>query len=523
MERGGGLPKRYLENGKDLFRGLKGTVMEDPSEPGWYAAPQIQVSKGASGPPDGHQSVKSQDNGPASPGPALESRAREVLGLDDLESVPNALAARAEQLWRSDGFATSVPFTNAMFVPMGPSADTGMLYEAVAMVVRRHEALRTRLALQGNRAIQIAEDWKASGIEMVDVLQSELTDNQPDRKSAVSEFTQGPMDLYAQDGFRCRAFRDENRNVTLGFLAHGFFSDAWSSQLLFREVRAAYAALRDRETAIFKPALQFTEYAQAQRHSLDRDLPSHMAYWHQKLKDMPVSRLPYDHQKEEGRRGRSYFFLDSEVAARLTGISQVNRVSLTLVLMAIYQLSLARWSGQTEILSAAYTADRIRPEFQNTIGFLVTNMPVRARFNPGDGFLPFLRDFAKEFYGSYAHRELSCELYDAIFSPAGPFCATVFNFVPLQKNFFDSELHAVPSFDGTLIGPDASRPSIYREIYLGLAQYPNGILGKLFYNADRFTPGGMENFIQHCRTVVKRVTADPGVKLRELIGTTPSP
>ena len=52
-------------------------------------------------------------------------------------------------------------------------------------------------------------------------------------------------------------------------------------------------------------------------------------------------------------------------------------------------------------------------------------MPVCTRFNPGDGFLPFLRNFAKEFYGSYAHRELSCELYDAIFSPAQPFCATV--------------------------------------------------------------------------------------------------
>jgi len=490
--------------------------MDDPFQPSRGAASSAGAIHGSSGESNGIKQGGGPLRSPALP-PAIENRARQVLGLDDLESVPNALAPRAEQLWRLDGFAANVPFTNAMFVPMGASADIGMLYQAVATVVDRHEALRTRLALQGKRAIQIAETWKVSAIEVVDVLQKELTDNQPDRKSAVSEFTQGSMDLYAQDGFRCRAFRDENRNVTLGFLAHGFLSDAWSSQILFREVRAVYAGLRDREPAILKPALQFTRYAQVQRNSLDKDLPSHLAYWHGKLKDMPGSRLPYDHHKEEGRRGRSFFFLDSDVAAGLTGISQTHRVSLTLVLMAIYQLSLARWSGQTEILSAAYTADRIRPEFQNTIGFLVTNMPVCARFDRSDGFLPFLRDFAREFYGSYAHRELSCELYDAIFSPAEPFCATVFNFVPLQKNFFDSELHAVPAFDGTLIGPDASRPSIYREIYLGLAQYPNGILGKVFYNADRFTPEGIENFIQHFRNVVRRVAADPDVKLRELL------
>ena len=106
--------------------------------------------------------------------PGIEVKAREVLGLDDLETLPTALAARAEQLWRLDGFAANVPFTNAMFVPMGPSADIGLLYEAVATVVDRHEALRTRLAILQGRAVQIAEDWKVSGIEMADILQRDI-------------------------------------------------------------------------------------------------------------------------------------------------------------------------------------------------------------------------------------------------------------------------------------------------------------------------------------------------------------
>ena len=454
---------------------------------------------------------------------ALKDRARKVLGLDGLEALPTALVTRAEQLWRLDGFAANVPFTNPMFVPMGPVADIGMLYEAVATVVRRHGALRTRLAVQNDRAIQIVEDWKISRLETVDVLQSALADNSLDQKSAVSEFTQGTINLYVQESFQCRAFRDEQGNVTLGFLAHGFFADAWSSQILFREVRAAYAALANREKFNFNPALQFADYALAQRRSLDRDLESHLSYWRGKLEPMPRSRLPYDRQTETGRRGRSYFFVDEDSVARLAAISQANRISLTLVLMAIYQLALARWSGQSEILSAAYTADRVRPEFQNTIGFLVTNMPVCGHFEGGDQFLPYLRNFAKDFYGSYAHRELSCELYDVIFSPAAPFCATVFNFVPLQKNFFDSEQHAIEPFAGTIVAPDSSRPALYRDIYLGLAQYPNGILGKLFYNADRFTPAGMETFIQHFRSVIQTALSNPDVKLRELVGTAPSP
>jgi Condensation domain len=455
----------------------------------------------------------------ANSGPAVRPLARHILGLDDIESCPDALAPRAEQLWRLDHFAANVPFTNPMFVPMGRSADTGLLYEAVATVVRRHEALRTRLALRHGRAVQIIEDWKAQSLEVADIRKEDFADDRPGWKSAVSEFTQKSIDLYAQDGFQCRAFRDEDGQVTLGFLAHGFLSDAWSSQILFRELRAVHAALRDGHSASLEPVTaQYRDYAKAQRRSLDRDLDTHLAYWHGKLKDMPPARLPSDHGGPSGRRGRSYFFIDNRIVARLTALAQANRISLTLVLLALYQLSIAGWSGQRQILSAAYTADRVNPRFRNTFGFLVANMPVCARITPDIIFGDFLREFARDFYGGYAHLGLSCELYEAIYAPEKPFCATVFNFVPLQRNFFDSELHSVPDFEGTIIGPDASRPAIYREIYLGLAQYPNGILGKLFYNADRFTPEGMEAFIRKFRRILSAAERDPEESLRSWIG-----
>jgi hypothetical protein len=400
-----------------------------------------------------------------------------------------------------------------MFVPMGQDADIGRLYEAVATVVNRHEALRTRLAVRRGRAIQIAEDWQAQRLEVTDVLQSELADMRPGQNSAVSAFTQGALDLYAQDGFRCQAFRDENRNVSLGFLAHGFFADAWSSQILFQEVRAAYDALKSGTVAAFKPAPSYAQYALAQKQSLNRDLSSHLAFWHAKLKDMPPSRLPYDLEADTRRRGRSFFFTGPQTLGRLVALAQESRISLTILLLAAYQLSLARWSGQPEILSAAYTADRVNPQYHNTIGFLVVNMPVCARIEPNASFKSFLLDFAKDYYAGYAHRELSCELYEAIYAPEKPFCATVFNFIPLQKNFSAGELHSVPSFDGILTAPDAAKPSIYRDVYLGLSQHPNGMLGKVFYNAGCFTPRAIEDFIGHFNAVVEGIAADPDMRL----------
>ena len=449
------------------------------------------------------------------PATGTEQRARKILGLD---GPSNALPPRAELLWRTDHFAANVPFANPMFVPLGPSPDLSRAQEAVTLSVVRHQALRTRLAVKNDRAVQIVEDGKISRFAISDIKRRELDDDYPDDPaSPVSQFLKSTMNLRAQGGFLAHAFRDEHRNITMGFLAHGFFSDAWSSQILLRDFRTFYSALKNGEVSDLAPSAQYIDYARAQRRSLDADLAAHLAFWQKKLSTMPPSQLPYDHQKNTGRRGRSYFFIRQEILDSLVAASAAHCVSLTVLLLAAFQLALARWSGQSEILSAAYTADRVRAEFQNTVGFLVTNMPVCARLEPGQSLGAFLSGFAKEFYGGYAHRELSCEVYEAIFAPPKPFCAAVFNFVPLQKRFAADELLSLPAFEGTVIGPDGAKPAIYRDVYLGLAQYPSGLLGKLFYDTGLFTPEGMEIFVGHFRQVTAKIAAERDVTLRALL------
>ncbi|MGH6828815.1 MAG: condensation domain-containing protein [Rhizomicrobium sp.] len=443
-----------------------------------------------------------------------------MLGLDALESFPNALPPRAEQLWRVDHFAADIPFTNPMFVPVEePSPDIGLIHHSIALVAARHQALRTRLTLKDGRPLQIVEEWKSTRLELTPVLRRDLAQDRPDAPdNPVSRFTKATMDLYAQDTFRAQAFRDEHGQVTLGFLAHGYFSDAWSSQLLLKEFREAHAALREkRHLSLPAPPAQYGDYALAQRRSLERDLASHLAYWQGKLAGSPPTHLPSDRRTETGRRGRSYFFIGREVIEPLVALARHERVSLTLLLLAAYQVALGRWSGRREILSAAYTADRVKSRFQDTIGFLVANLPVCARLEPRQGFASFLAALARDFYGSYPHRELSCELYEAIFEPPKPFCPAVFNFLPLEKRFCASELLSLPAFDGTVRGPDGPKPAIYRQLYLGLAQYPNGLLGKLFYDADLFTPAGAESFVPHFRAVLAGIANGHTVTVEALM------
>ena len=52
-----------------------------------------------------------------------ESRARDILGLNDLEQWPQALPIRVERMWRAENFSPNVPYTGAILIPMEAAPD----------------------------------------------------------------------------------------------------------------------------------------------------------------------------------------------------------------------------------------------------------------------------------------------------------------------------------------------------------------------------------------------------------------
>ena len=180
----------------------------------------------------------------------MENRAREILGLDQPEQDRQFLSMRIENLWRAEGFAPVVPFSGSIFVPLGPSVDLGILRDSLLTVMRRHDVLHSRLALSGNRPIQLVEEVKEPDLDIVDVPRAVIqAHREGGAPSALTEFVDAPINLLTEPGFRCRLFRDEDGNITLGILLHHYFGDGWSSQILRREISAVYSALAQKQTA----------------------------------------------------------------------------------------------------------------------------------------------------------------------------------------------------------------------------------------------------------------------------------
>ena len=183
--------------------------------------------------------------GPAVRAPGTESRRRTHDSGDWTASPdePHALPIRVERWWRGEKFSSMCLARARILLPLGRAPDMGICRESIAVVARRHEALHSRLAVVNDRGIMDLDSGETAGLDVVELPRADIQDHIR-RPSALSEFFAMPFNLFEEAGFRCRAFRDEDENVTLGNIDASIFpATPGRRKLLRREIQDCYAAI----------------------------------------------------------------------------------------------------------------------------------------------------------------------------------------------------------------------------------------------------------------------------------------
>jgi hypothetical protein len=445
----------------------------------------------------------------------VEDRARDLLKLKDVERTPNALPIRNDWLWRAEHFAPRVPYTGSFLLPMGRKPDLAPIAAAIAALIARHEALRSKLAVENDIAVLVPVRSEPE-LACVAVSKADIAAQREGRPApALAPFFTSPIELLEQPGFRAQAFMDEDGEVSLGILMHHYFGDAWSSQILRREITAFHAAQLGGQAAPPPPAAQYSDYGLFQRRALDKSLPRQLSYWHRTLRDAPAARLPHDIQSDDTALGRAFFLVEEDTMRWLDALARAQRVSLGLVCFAALQIALAGWCGQAEMVSGLIAANRVRPQFQGTVGSLLSIIPVASRISAGVSFRSFLMGFAKTVFDGIAHQDISVDNYNEIFMPPQPLGVPRFNFVPRQENFFVGAGDQTPAIQGVQPAADIKRNSAYTDLHFLMLEYPKGLLGRVVFAKTLF-PSTITAMAQMYQAVLRRIAVDPDCALESL-------
>jgi acyl carrier protein len=293
--------------------------------------------------------------------------------------------------------------------------DVALLDAALAGLVFRHEALRTRFVEIDGEPWQEILPAERPALPLIDLSNLPLDGAEAESLRLTYAEADRPFDLAAGPLLRAHLFRLAPEEHLFLLTIHHAVTDGWSDDLLVRDLAALYAAGAEGRAAELPPLpVQYAEYAAWQREELKGEaLEESIAVWTRRLAGVPPLDLPADRQRPPVWTFRGDLRsapLEKIPAAELERQARAHGATPFMLLLAGLQVLLGRYTGQDDFAVGTPTANRTRSELENVVGFFVNMLPLRAGLSGGPGFhevLGRVRDTALE---AFSHQGVPFDL-----------------------------------------------------------------------------------------------------------------
>lgn len=276
---------------------------------------------------------------------------------------------------------------------------------AIALVVERHESLRTTFALvYGTPRQRVGGAW-APVLTRTDL----STEPDPDTtaRAWIQQAAQEPFDLAQGPLVRADLLCLAADRHVLFFNAHHIIFDGWSMAVMFRELEAVYRAqLRAEPSPLPDLGFQCRDWAAWQNQAGGEEA---RAYWQTRLAgELPVLNLPTDQPRppvQGGRGATSLIILEPATTAALQEQCRAQRVTLFMALLGAVKSWLWNWSGQDELIVGTPVAGRTHPELEQQIGCYINMLPLRSALRPTDSLAEMLAQLRQGVTEAFEHQE----------------------------------------------------------------------------------------------------------------------
>ncbi|WP_343731865.1 amino acid adenylation domain-containing protein [Duganella sp.] len=327
---------------------------------------------------------------------------------DKNRAVPLSLAQ--QQLWFLQKLNPALTAYNLPRVLRFSGAlDADALERAFRAVIVRHAVLRHRFFEYDGVPMQQAQDTSDFVLERLDFSSLSEEEYQHQLNQQIARIAGHVFDLENGATLVACLMRRSGQEHVLALCLHHIVSDAWSNRILARDLSAAY-----RTGSLPALALQYADYAlsQSQLEGSEAQLAD-IAYWNNYLgQDVPSLDLPTDRvrpARQSYQGGAVYFDLAADVSSALLRFCREEKSSPFMVLMAAWQVLLARYSGQYDFAVGVPNAGRQREEVQEMIGYFITTQVFRARLSPHMSLRDTLRQVRADALAALEHAELPFE------------------------------------------------------------------------------------------------------------------
>ena len=436
---------------------------------------------------------------------------------------PAPLSFGQHRLWFLDRLQPSATdYLSPVALRLRGALDPAALRGALDRVVARHEVLRTRFRQGDGEPTQLVDPPGPVPVERVDLTGLTPTARETSVTEIVAADLRTPFDLERQWPVRATVVRlAENEHVLLLTMHHSAF-DGWSVDILATELAEFYA--NPGSTVDPLPA-QYADFAVWQRELLaGGTLAGQLDYWRDQLAGVEPLELPTDRPRPPVRdsAGAGFSFtVPADVARALTKLGRAQGATPFMVLLAAFQVLLARYTGQCDIAVGTPVAGRDRAEVERLIGFFVNTVVMRADLSGDPSFTDLLNQVRRTAVDAYANADLPFERLVDELRPTrdlsrNPLFGVLFDLRHAQRTPF-----RLPGVEVEPFGVDMGIAKF--DLSLTVDEQPDGELScYLDYATALFDRTTVERMAGHLGRLLTGIAADPDAPVSRLDLLTPA-
>jgi hypothetical protein len=306
-------------------------------------------------------------------------------------------------------------------------------------VVDKQEVLRLSILPGKNGPLQLIRKTSAPVMEF-----SELPPGAPPEalEERMQRVFETPFDLVRGPLYRVEIIRRGPDDIVLVFAVHHAIADGWTLGVFVTDIFASYLFGAMGALGGLPPVpLTYTDWAAAERAAWPAaKLEEHGRFWKSQLAGAPrLWKFPASNGPR--RLTREVVFIPADLTTAVRGLAKSSDATLFSTLLTAFQITLFRWTGQTDIVVGTPVANRTKQAVRETMGYCSGNVPIRGQVVPDRSFEASIRETHRTAVDAFANAMPFAELVRAVGDPPAP------DHNPIFDVRFALQNHPIPDID----------------------------------------------------------------------------
>src|SRR6266700_1933957 len=449
----------------------------------------------------------------------LDSEGRDIASAEASERIPLSWAQK--RLWFLDRLQPGSDFYNvALACELHGDLIAAVLERSLQEIIRRHGALRTRFEVVDDEPVQRVETVVDFRLQLLELSSQESVEERSKQAREILALEAAkPFDLGMAPLLRGMLIRLGEREHILALTVHHIVIDEWSMGVFLDEMARLYAAyVQGQESPLKELPIQYADYTLWQTQWFQGEVfVRQMDYWKKQLAGMPGHlELPTDKSRSaltQHRGGTVTGTIPAEYWGRMKSFSRQEGATVFMTLLAVYQVLLHRYTGQTDFGVGTPITNRNHVRTEGMIGFCVNTLIMRADLRGDSTFREVLQRVRKATLEAFDHQDLPLEKLVEELSPERRITGS-----PLFQVMFSFTTGAgapphLPGIEMRPMGSDVATAKYDLTLTAGDGEVPSLAFN---YDSGLFDADTIERMLYHYGLLLATATAGDAVRIDDV-------